>query len=131
MILLFLIFLSQECLNMPAVFHRMGALVERCSFQSSWILTVCQYVTGIFKVSLLKLLLDWKRGNYFPSMLPGTAHLSIVLKLCLFCGLILKLLYWAELVSIFSWTERKSEINVMVRFISRDWRWDLFWRTEM
>lgn len=77
-----LTFLSQGCLNMPALLHTTGTVVECCYFQSSSIVIVCQYKTGIFKVSLLKLQLDWKRGNYFPSMLPEAVHLSTALKLC-------------------------------------------------
>lgn len=116
---------------MPALLHTTGTVVECCYFQSSWIVIVCQYKTGIFKVSLLKLQLDWKRGNYFPSMLPEAVHLSTALKLCLFCGLVLKVPYWTELICIFSWIKGKPEMNVIIRFISWEWQWGLFWTTEM
>lgn len=105
---------------MPALSHRTGTLVEYCSSQSAWILIVDQSVTCVFKVSLLKPQLSWKRSS-FPSKVSETVHPPIGLKLCLFCGLIMKLLHWIELISIFPWAEGKSKITITVRFVIWEW----------
>lgn len=114
MVLLSLIFSSQGCLTLPALSTELelGTWVECSCCQSSWILIMCQQVTGIFKVSLLKFQLVWKRGNSFPFKLSEAVHFLTALKLCLFCGLMLKLLYWTQLVSIFSWTEEESKLII-------------------
>lgn len=115
LILLFLI-LGKGSWNMPALPHRTGTLVEYCCSHSGWTLIVCQHVSGIFKVSLLKLQLGWKRGNWFSSKVSETIHLPIALTLCSVTQ-ILELLYWIEPLSIFSWTEGKSKITMTIRFI--------------
>lgn len=82
---LFLIFLSQGCLNMPALFHRTGTLVECCCFQSSWILILCQYVPGYFQSFSVKAPVRLKKRKLFSfhaarnsSLIDSTKALSVL-----------------------------------------------------
>lgn len=105
-------FLEPRMFDSTCPFHRSGMWAECSCCQCSWILIICQKVTGIFKASLLKFQLVWKKRKLFLFKLSEAVHFLPALKLCLFCGLMLKLLYWTQHVSLFSWTDEESKFNI-------------------